>query len=203
MIIGLTGGVATGKSLVSGFLSELGACIIDADMIAREILLPGEETYQKVVEAFGIDITLPGGEVDRKTLGATVFSDPAKRKLLDPLTHPEIIKRMKEEARTALNEDPARLVIFDAPLLIEAGLHNCVEKVVVVFAEVKDQIDRLNKKEGFAEAETLARIQSQLPMEVKVGHADFVIRNTRGIEELKEETKKLYEELADGADGVG
>ncbi len=199
MIIGLTGGVATGKSLVSGFLSELGACIIDADKIAREILKPGKEAYKRVVEEFGCGVTLADGSIDRKKLGSVVFSDEGKRKILEGLTHPEIIKRMKESALNALKDAPARLVVFDAPLLIEAGLHTDVEKVVVVYAELEDQILRLKAKEGLTRDESLARIRSQLPMEVKLDHADYVIRNTRGIDKLKSETNKLYEKLTGGA----
>lgn len=195
MIIGLTGGVATGKSLVSGFLSEFGASIIDADKIAREILRPGEEAYRRVIEEFGPGVTLTGGSIDRKKLGRVIFSDPVKRRLLESLTHPEIIRRMKEKALKALKDAPGRLIVFDAPLLIEAGLHTDVEKVIVVYAEEEDQILRLKAKEGLTEEESLARIRSQLPLKEKLRYANYVIRNTRGIEELKNEARRLYAEL--------
>ena len=200
MIVGLTGGVGSGKSLVSGFLSELGARIIDADKIAREILEPGEEAYKNVVEEFGKEVTLPDGSIDRKKLGSIVFSDPSRRKLLESLTHPEIIKRMKERAAKILTEDPKELIVFDAPLLIEAGLESDVDKIVVVFSETEDQIRRLKAKEGLTRNETLARIRSQLPMEEKLGYADYVIRNTGSIEELKEEAEKFYRKLT-GVEG--
>ncbi len=195
MLVGLTGGVATGKSLVAAELKRLGAYIIDADIIARQILFPGEEVYKKVVNEFGSAIVLASGEIDRKKLGAIVFNDKAAIARLNRLTHPVIVRRMKDEAEALLEKEPSALVIFDAPLLIEVGLHKEVERVVVVSCSREEQIRRLTYRDGLTEQEAASRIESQIPLHLKEAHADQLIENNSTVEALLERTAELYAKL--------
>jgi len=205
IVAGLTGGVASGKSLVAKELKELGATIIDADLIAREVLCPGETAFDEVVTNFGREVLTTGGEIDRKRLGDIVFNDKEKRELLNNITHPRIRERMM--ARLAQlknnkdNSNPAErpVVILDIPLLFESGLTSKVDCVIVVSADVPTQIKRLMQRDGLTETEALARINSQIPLKEKLKAADYIIDNNVGSTESLKETQLLYEKLKDKA----
>lgn len=195
MIVGLTGGVASGKSLVSEELERLGAIIIDADSIAREIASPGTDVYGAIVREFGRGILAPDGSIDRRALGSIVFSDPGKLKRLNLITHPPIMRRIVEELEACGKKHPASVIVVDAPLLIEVGLHRSMDKVIVVYTDEDKQLERLKKKSGLTEEEAKNRINAQLPLSRKLEYADYVIDNNGTLEETLKEAQRVYSEL--------
>ena len=194
MVVGLTGGAASGKSLVSAELKRLGASVVDADVIAREVLRPGEPAYEGVVGFFGRGILKEDGAIDRKALGHVVFSEPEKLKVLNGITHPEIRKRIRQEVEELREKSP--LVVVDAALLMESGLYKEMDAVVVVYADESAQMERMMKRDGLAEAEALARIRAQMPIEEKRARADFVIDNSADAAETIAQTRSLYGKLS-------
>lgn len=188
-IIGLTGGIASGKSTVSVRLLELGAKIVDADEISRNILVPGTEAYKKVMETFPAAVTKEE-IIDRKLLGGIVFSDEVELKKLNLIMHPEIVKVVKN----AVNE-LSGVVIVDAPLLIEVGLNTICDEIWVVTADVDVRIERMAKRNGFTEEEARKRIDSQLGDDEKLRLADRVIDNSKDIEWLITQVDSFYEDV--------
>lgn len=182
MIIGLTGGIATGKSTAARILEDLGARVIDADKIAHEIMEKGEPGYRQVVGHFGEQILTKDCEIDRRRLGETVFDDPQERRKLEELTHPLIIREIKERIERA----SAEVIIIEAPLLYEAGLDDFMDRVWVVACDRETQIERLQERDGLAAREAEKRIEAQMPLEEKCRRADRVIENNGDIEDLKE-----------------
>lgn len=198
MIIGLTGSIATGKSIAASYLEKKGAKIIDADQISHKISQKGEKGWQLVVDEFSKDILREDGEFDREKLGEIVFSDPAKRKKLESLLHPLIIYEMKEEAHQYLEND--QIVVFMAPLLYEAGLARFCDQVWVVSSSEETQIKRLKKRNNLDREAALKRIKSQLSLDEKKSKADVVIENDASIAELKEKLDLYWEKVLKGAD---
>lgn len=201
MIVGLTGGVATGKSLISGELGRLGAHVVDADLIAREVIAKGSPAYNEIVEAFGAAVLKEDGSIDRKRLADAIFSDEDKRLKLNRITHPRIIRRMWEEVERIRRRDPEALIVLDAPLLIEAGLHKDVEKVIVVYSDEDKQITRLMRKEGLDISGAKRRVLSQMPLKEKMGLADYLIENNGTVEDALKEALSLYAALNRAASG--
>jgi dephospho-CoA kinase len=193
MIIGLTGSIASGKSTVSQMLKESGYPIVDADLVARQVVEPGSETLEKIREAFGDEIILPDGSLDRKKVGDLIFSDPASRKRLNDIIHPAIRQEMLRQ-RAAYVADGQKVVIMDIPLLFESKLQHFVDKILVVSVTEENQLKRLMERNELAEGEALARISSQLPMSVKEEGADAVIYNNGTIEETKWQLNRILEE---------
>ena len=193
MIIGLTGSIASGKSTVSQMLKELGYPIVDADLVARQVVEPGSETLEKIKGAFGEDVILPDGSLDRKKVGDIIFSDPASRKRLNDIIHPAIRQEMLRQ-RAAYVAEGQKVVIMDIPLLFESKLQHFVEKILVVSVTEENQLKRLMERNGLSESESLARISSQLPMSVKEEGADAVIYNNGTIEETKWQLNRILEE---------
>ena len=200
MLIGLTGGVATGKSLVTDELKRLGALVIDADIIAREVLRPGDAVYEAVLTEFGESILDDSNEIDRKKLGNMVFNDSEKLKMLNSLTHPEIIRRMKARVEALERGAPGALVVIDAPLLIEVGMHKDVDRVIVIYADNDRQIERLRTREGISVKEAITRISAQIPMEEKIKLADHIIDNSGTKEATIKAVQELYKELKTSGD---
>jgi dephospho-CoA kinase len=182
--IGLTGGIASGKSTVSAMMRELGLPVIDADEAARAVVRPGEEAYRQIVAAFGPGILRADGEIDRAKLGAIVFNDEQQRKVLNAIVHPAVRKKMLAEKEAHIRSG-AKTVVLDIPLLFESGLTHWVDKVLVVYVDDDVQLRRLMARNGFTEEEALARIRSQWPMAEKVKRADAVIDNNGTIEETR------------------
>jgi len=195
LIVGLTGGVASGKTAVSGVLKEEGAYIIDADQIARELAQPHQPAWNELVRTFGEEILQEDGSIDRKKLADRVFADPNQRKLLNQILHPLITKEMDRRTKEIGQKNPQAIVVIDAPLLIEVGYHRQVDKVMVVTSTQAQQFERLKARDGINFEEALRILSSQMPIEEKVKLADFVIRNEGSLAEVRERTKEVFQEL--------
>ncbi|SLK22594.1 MULTISPECIES: dephospho-CoA kinase [unclassified Paenibacillus] len=178
MNIGLTGGIATGKSSVSAFLASKGALLIDADVIAREVMLPGHPVLAAAVQRFGQAILNEDGTLDRKKLGSIVFQNPEERKALEAITHPAIRKEMRERAALYELEHSDKLVVSDIPLLYESGLEDGFEEVMVVYVPRSVQLERLMSRDGMTAEQADARIDVQMDIEDKKQRADVVIDNS-------------------------
>lgn len=186
LTIGLTGGIASGKSTVAHMLKELGIPVIDADIIAREVVEIGEEAYVQIIETFGNDILQENGEIDRAKLGAIVFHDEEKRKQLNAIVHPAVRKKMMAQKEEYMNSGE-QTVVLDIPLLLESKLTHLVDKIMVVYVDESVQLERLMKRNGFSSEEAIARIRSQMPLAEKVAYADAVIDNNGTIEKTREQ----------------
>jgi len=195
LIVGLTGGVASGKTAVSEVLKEEGAYIIDADQIARELVQPHGPAWNELVRTFGREILQGDGSIDRKKLADRVFVDPNQRKLLNQILHPLITGEMDRMAREIGQKNPEAIVVIDAPLLIEVGYHRRVDKLMVVTSTQAEQIERLKVRDGINSEEALRVLSSQMPVEEKVKLADFVIRNEGSLAEVRERAKEVFREL--------
>jgi dephospho-CoA kinase len=195
IVAGLTGGIATGKSTVSAILESAGAIIIDADHIARKVVKKEEPAWHKIVEHFGRDILLPGGEINRPLLGDIVFNNPDEKEILNDIVHPvvkaETHKRLKQIERAT----PKAVVILDVPLLIEAGMHKGLPEVIVVYAPEHIQLQRLRQRDNLSETDALARIRSQMSIEKKKKLASIVIDNTGIKDKTREATLNIYQYL--------
>lgn len=193
-VIGLTGGIGSGKSTVARLLAELGAVIIDADKLGHEAFKPSTEIWREVVAAFGQQVLSPSGEIDRTKLGETVFNNPEALARLNQIMHP----RLYEVAKAKIEEHRRRgaaVVVLEATLLIEAKWTLLVDEVWVTIAPESKILERLRKQRRLARKETLARIRSQLPIEERLKHADVVINNEGGIDELKAKATELWTRL--------
>jgi dephospho-CoA kinase len=177
LLVGLTGGIATGKSMVSELFRALGCVIIDADLLAREVVAPGEPAYREIVAEFGREILQPDGALDRKKLGAVVFADPDRRRRLEAITHPRIRERFARHLQELVDRDFDGIVVFDAPVMIESGNYRNMDRLVVVVTDVATQRARAVGRDG-DEADVERRIASQMPIAEKAKLADYVIDNT-------------------------
>lgn len=184
MIIGLTGGISSGKSTVANMIRELGIPIIDADIIAREVVEPNEEAYEKIVRHFGVEILHEDGTIDRKKLGAIIFNDEDERKALNSIVHPAVRKRMNEQKEHYIQEGYEHIVL-DIPLLFESKLTHLVEKTLLVYVDENVQLQRLMARDKSTEEEALSRIQSQMPLKEKLKLADEYIDNNGTLQETK------------------
>jgi dephospho-CoA kinase len=195
LIVGLTGGVASGKTAVSQVLKEEGAYIIDADQIARELVQPHKPAWNELIRAFGKEILKEDGFIHRKKLADKVFADPKKRKLLNQILHPRIKEEMDRRTKEIGQKDPEAIVVIDAPLIVELGDHREMDKLIVVASTQTQQIERLKERDGIGPEEALRILSSQMPVEEKVNLADFVIRNEGSLEETKKRAKEVFKEL--------
>jgi len=195
LIVGLTGGVASGKSVVSQILKEEGAYLIDADQIARELVQPRRPTWTALIKAFGKEIVQKDGSIDRKKLAVKVFSDPEQRELLNRILHPRIKKEMGRRLKAIGQKDPKAMVVIDAPLLIETGDHREMDKVIVVTSTEAQQMERLKERAGIDQEEARRIIASQVPSEEKLKVADFVIRNEGSLRDVERKAKEVFQAL--------
>lgn len=196
MVVGLTGGIASGKSLVSTELKRLGAHIIDADIIAREIVVPGNPAYYEIISEFGQEVLREDGTLNRKMLGSVVFADDKRLKALNSITHPRILKRIEDDIEKINAACAHPLIVVDIALLIELGFHKKVEKVIVVFADDDKLVKRMMARDNLTEHEAKQRLSAQLPMKEKLRYADYVIDNNGSVEEAQAQVKKLHDELS-------
>ena len=195
LLVGLTGGIATGKSLVSEILRGLGAYIIDADKIAREVVEPERPAWLEIVEFFGKDIINKDKTINRKRLGEIVFNDPVKKRKLEEIVHPRVIEKENRMVKEYLKIKPDGIVIIDAALLIEAGSHKRVDKLIIVYSDKETQTKRLIERDGLSRPDAEKRIASQMPLDEKVKMADFVIDNSKGIEGTRRQTIDIFNKL--------
>ena len=195
LIVGLTGGVASGKTAVSQILKEEGAYIINADQIARELVLPHKPAWSELIRAFGQEILQEDGSIQRKKLADKVFADPKQRKFLNQILHPRIKEEMDRRAKEIGEKDPEAIVVIDAPLIIELGDHREMDKLIVVTSTQPQQIERLKDRDGTNPEEALRIVSSQMPLKEKLKFADYVIRNEGSMEETKKRAKEVYQEL--------
>ena len=193
--VGLTGGIATGKSTVSRLFVECGARLIDADVLARDAVAPGTPACREIAVAFGNEMLRADGSVDRERLGAAVFADPAKRARLEAIIHPQVFAGEERLFRDITATDPKAVVLFDAALLIETGAHKSKDRVIVVTADEPTQLRRLMDRNKLPKDEARRRIRSQMPMAEKIAAADYVIDGTLPLDKLKTEVRRIYEEL--------
>jgi dephospho-CoA kinase len=195
LIVGLTGGVASGKAAISQILKEEGAYLIDADQIARELVQPHTATWNELIKVFGKEILQEDGSIHRKRLAAKVFSDPEQRNLLNQILHPRIKAEMNRRVKEIGQKDRDAIVVIDAALLIELGDHREMDKVIVVTSTEKQQIERLKKRDGVDQEEAQRILFSQMPLEEKLKVADFVIQNEGSFEETRRRVKEIFQEL--------
>jgi len=192
MIIGLTGSIASGKSTVANMLREKGYPIVDADVIAREVVEPGSPLLDKIQQTFGADVLREDGTLNREQLGAIVFGDETKRQQLNELMHPAIRSQMVKQKEDYVNQG-YQTVIMDIPLLFESKLHDYVERIIVVSVTKEIQKQRLIARNELTEAEADARIASQLDMSIKEQGADAVIYNNDTVEETQKQLENILE----------
>ncbi len=198
-MVGLTGGIATGKSTVSRFFAEAGACVVDADRIAHGVVAKGGPEWRKIVDCFGETVLLPDGEIDRARLGNIVFNDPDARSNLNRIVHPAVFEEMNRIAKKADQQFPDRLIILDTPLLIESGAYRNSPLVVLVYAPMEIQLQRLMARDGTSAEDAAARIRSQTPIDEKKQYADVIIDNSGPVEQTRIETLNVFEKLKTGA----
>jgi dephospho-CoA kinase len=193
LLVGLTGGIGTGKSTVARMLEKRGAVVFDADVLARQAVAPGTPGFDQVVERFGPNVLAPGGGLDREALASIVFSDPAARRDLEGIVHPEVRRMFAEGCEEY--RDSNRVVVFSAPLLVETGMHTAFDLLIVVSAPVATQIERLMRARGMAERDVQARIAAQLPLEAKAEVADILVDNEGTLEDLEGRVERVWRDL--------
>lgn len=189
IVIGLTGGIASGKSTVSDLFKEYNIPVVDADMVAREVVEPGEPALASIVDTFGSDILLPDGSLDRQKLGGIIFRDQEKRQMLNNIVHPVVRERMTADRDRLKTAHPA--VVLDIPLLFEGNQLHLVEKIVVVHVDPRVQLERLMQRNNLSEQEALDRINSQMSLAEKAARADAIIDNNGSREETRAQLEKL------------
>ncbi len=197
IVIGLTGGIGSGKSEVSRILNELGAELIDADRVGHEAYLPNTETWQAVVQAFGDEILQPDQEIDRRKLGGIVFSDPDAMAKLNGIMHPRM-REMIRERLEALRGQGVEVAVLEAAILIEADWASLVDEVWVTDSTEEVVVERVGRRNNLPEDEIRRRIKSQMTREERAGHATVVIHNDEGIEQLKQRIKELWDSRVQG-----
>ncbi|MCE9537359.1 MAG: dephospho-CoA kinase [Nitrospirae bacterium] len=195
ILVGLTGGVATGKSTVAKMFKQCGAVVIDADQLAREVVEPGKPAWREIVTLFGKAVLNPDRSLNRQALGAIIFRHPAKRHALETIIHPRVAREQARLTRQAARIDPHAVVIYDVPLLFEAGIDKRVDQTIVVTADRATQISRIKKRNGLSGAEALRRIRSQMPLVKKVRRADQVLRGTLPRSALRKQVGQLFKNL--------
>lgn len=196
-VLGITGGIGTGKSTVLKLFEGLGAEALSADEIAKDVLKRGNVAFDEVVRRFGNAIVDKNGEIDRPILARRIFSDPESRKDLDAIMHQRIISEVEKHIKLfrETRKAPGSVLAVEVPLLIECGMERKVDKVLVVAAEQGTQVSRLTSRSGISEAEALERISAQMPLQSKIARADIVIWNDGSLENLKREVESIWSEI--------
>ena len=193
--IGLTGGIASGKSTVSDMLRQLGAWIVDADKLARKVVEPGQPAWQDIVAIFGEGILLHDGHLNRKAVGDMIFGDERMRQQLEAITHPRIRQAASEQLKEAALRDLS-IVVLDVPLLIEVGWTDMVDTIWVVYVNSQVQIERLMARDGLDREQAIARIASQMRLQDKLQYANVVIDNSNSLEETRQQVLAAWSDLA-------
>jgi dephospho-CoA kinase len=194
-VIGLTGGIASGKSTVAGFLQESGAQIIDADRLGHRVYEPGSAGFQKVVNAFGHDLVAKDGTIDRRLLGGKVFGAPDQMERLTDIVWPEIRKLAAAEITDLKKKDRNSVIVLEAAVLLEAGWQDLVDEIWVVTVKVATAVERLMARNGLSEEQAMARVQSQMTTKERLEHADFKIDNSETLEDLRRRVDRQWKLL--------
>jgi dephospho-CoA kinase len=194
VIIGLTGGIASGKSTVSGLFRELGAVVIDADALARDVVAPGQPALEDIRKVFGDDVLTESGELDRAGLAAIVFGNDDARARLEGITHPRIAEAMMTATQRA-GEEGHRWVIYDAALIVEKGHHHWLDSVIVVAVSPSTQLERLRRRDGLNPEQAQARLDAQMPLADKIAVATFVIDNEGSVEQTRRQVVALHQTI--------
>lgn len=194
-LVGLTGGVATGKSTVARLFADCGAVIIDADLLARRVVEPNKPAWRELVRAFGPRILNPDRSLNRAAVATLAFGDRRKLQRLNAIVHPRVAREQAALTKQAFHADPRAVVVYDAPVLIEAGAHRRMDRLVVVVADQQTQIERLKRRNGLRRQAALRRIRSQMPLSAKVKLADYVLDGRQPIGQLRGQVKRIYQEL--------
>ncbi len=197
-VVALTGGIASGKSTVARILRQLGAEVVDADALAREVVAPGQPALREIVAAFGEEVLLPSGELDRKRLATLVFSDPERRARLNAIVHPRVRERIRLRLEEIRAQNPQAVVVLDVPLLFDVPLPELEAlPAVVVYASPEVQLRRLVTRDGLTPDEAERRLRAQRPLREKLGRARWVVDNDGDLERTREQVERLWPELAD------
>jgi len=199
LIVGLTGGIVSGKSTVAKMFKDLGAKIIDADVLGHKIILPYKPAWEKIVKLFGKDLLKEDLKIDRKKLGSIVFNNQKLLNKLNEITHPEIIKIIKREVSLAKSKicenEKVEILIVDAALIYEAKIDNLMDKIIVVYIEENKQIKRLKERDNLSVEEALKRVKSQMSIKEKIRFADYIIDNSNSLDKTKEQVEKIWRSL--------
>jgi dephospho-CoA kinase len=193
--VGLTGGLASGKSFVGRALSDLGCLLIQADLLGRQVLEQGGETYEAVVATFGNQILDPDGKINRRRLARIVFSDPEQLAKLSALVHPHVKMRERDLADEFAREHPDGIAVTEAAILIETGSYKDYDRLIVAVCRPEQQIERSMERDGVSREEVLNRLSRQMPLEEKVKHADFIIDTSGSKENTLQQVRTVYEAL--------
>jgi dephospho-CoA kinase len=193
--VGLTGGIATGKSTVVRMLVKKGARVIDHDALVHTLQEPGRPVWNRIVEAFGREILDAGGRIDRKKLGVLVFGDEGRRKALEGIVHPAVLEEAQRERDRIGRKDERAIVLSDIPLLLEVGMQGLFDLILLVYAPPEVQIARVMKRNNMTRDEAVARLEAQMPIDEKLKRADVVIRNDGTMKELQQRVDEVWEEL--------
>jgi dephospho-CoA kinase len=195
IVVGLTGGIATGKSTVAQMFKRGGAVIIDADQLARDVVRPGKPAWREIVKVFGEGVLNSNRSINRHALGEIVFHNRRKLRRLEHIIHPRVAREQQRLARRIAERSPDALIVYEVPLLFESGAHKRVDKIVVVTADRETQIARLKQRNGLTRTEALRRINNQMPLARKVRRADVVLNGTGDKAVVKQEVRRLIQNL--------
>jgi dephospho-CoA kinase len=197
LIIGLTGGIVSGKSTVARMFKDLGAKIVDADKLGHKVILPQGAAWKRIIKIFGEDILQKDQTINREKLGKIVFANQNLLKKLNKITHPEIIKLIKKEISLAKDnsKEEKKILIIDAALIYETKIDRLMDKIIVVYLDKEEQLKRLIKRNNLSEKEALQKIKSQIPLKEKIEIADYVIDNSNSLDKTKEQVETIWQEI--------
>ena len=195
ILVGLTGGIATGKSTVADLFRRFGAAVIDADQLARDVVQPGKPAWREIVKCFGQRVLLPDRTIDRPALGSIVFRNRRKLRRLERIIHPRVAREQQRSARRIARRTPNAIIIYEVPLLFEAGVNTRVDKIIVVTADRETQVARLKQRNGLTRRQAFQRIRSQMPLAEKARRADIVLDGTKSKSLLSREIRRLVRDL--------
>lgn len=195
ILVGLTGGLATGKSSVARLFQDNGAYVIDADELARQVVQPGKPAWRDIAQTFGAKVLNPDRTLNRAALAAVIFRNEAKRRRLNAIVHPRVAREQTKLTRAIVQKDPGAIIVYDVPLLFEAGVDKRVDKIIVVTADRATQIRRLMTRNGLTRAEAVRRLRAQMPLRAKIARADEVIDGTLSFAQTKSEVERIVSQL--------
>lgn len=193
--VGLTGGIASGKTTVAKMFAARSCRVLPADQVAHELMAPGRPAYEEIMQVFGRGILGPSGAVDRRRLAEIVFAEPARREQLNRIVHPRVIAEIEREFARIAQAEPRAIVLVEAALLVEAGYHHQLDKLIVTWCRPEQQVERLMKQAGLSRAQTEQRLAAQLPQEEKRRQADYEIDCSGSLEATEQQVEKVFQEL--------